>query len=737
MSGVDVLARGLAIRAANRITATGPTLFADIAGHTPDSETVQLATAGYATNGAGAARYIHDALCDEALLSDHPRCVIRAGDARIFRLLPEAGAISVEQAGAAGEAGVDDQSAIQSAIDYAQAIGAGSVLFGQGHYELWAPTRTTHYKDQFARDGHFIRIERSITLRGVAATRTTLDCRAQGGGDPEASWQIVPFDTNDASDAIWRGNACTVLGNLGIESGDPLRVDRVELHRLIFVGNTSPTGEHTWPADPVTGDGWDGSHQGFKVQDTIVGDIVLEDTDFIGWRGELLYLAGHDARSLTLSRVKLLGTNGNAMNPGVNVPIIANDCEFGEAFQAHEDTGKRFARYTGCIWRDSDRLNIGSGPTNGLIYNYLYPTRDEAGQPPITQFDGCEFRNIGTAYIGGWTRGALRTTDTIVSLSGTQYMKLQDIDLRIDAWIDQKDAISPIQLFGPTTLTQQINGAPTGDYVQPPEAIHIALRHYRTRLAAEANRAWAPVRWSGYIEKNCSIVIDGSQATTAPSGQDNPMRSMPLIALRNMSKTIGYIPHGAVNIGPINASGPLAITGPVLLAHSGVEGVFDLTLPNTTSGGGAYGFADGQLVRLYKNGDVADLRFVQGAVASFAVPETRVLAKGGDWIEFAFNSSANRWEEAGYFTSFARRLDAELESHDFGSIAAGDTASVTIAVPGAQPGEGAQVAFSAHLSDAIAQAQVTGSGSVDVTVFNAGASALAPGPIDIAVAVRR
>ena len=651
--------------------------------------------------------------------------------------MPEAGAIAVEQAGAIGEAGINAQPAIQAAIDYAHAVGIGTVLFSQPHYELWAPVRTEPYKNQFGRDGHFIRIEQSITLRGVAAGRTVLDCLGQNGTDPETDWQVVPFDTNDASDAIWRGNACTVLGNLGIESNDPLRVDRVELHRLVFLGNTAPTGNNIWPADPVTGDGWDGSHQGFKVQDTLVGDIVMEDTDFIGWRGELLYLAGIDARSLTLSRVKLLSTNGNAMNPGVNVPIIANDCEFGEAFQAHEDTGKRFARYTGCIWRDSDKLNIGSGPTDGLIYNYLYPTRDENSQPPITQFDGCEFRNIGTAYIGGWTRGALRTTDTIISLSGVQYMKLQDIDLTIDAWIDQKDGVSPVQLFGPTTLTQQINGAPTGDYVQPPRNIQLRLRHYRTQLAAANNRNWIPVRWSGYIDKNCSIVIDGSEAPTAPSGQDNPMRSMPLIAVRNLAKTIGYIPHGAVNVGPVNASGPLNITGPVLMAHSGVEGTYDLTLANTTTGGGAYGFAEGQMLRLYKNGDVADLRFVYGASAAFAVPQSRVLAKNGDWIEFAFNAAANRWEEAGFFTSFAQQISAELESHDFGSIAAGATASVAIPVAGVQPGEVTQVGCSAHLSGGIGQAQITAAGMAEVSVFNAGSSALAPGPIDISVIVRR
>ena len=58
MSAVDIVARGLAQRAAS----AGPTLFAELGDYRPAAGTIQIATAGHSANGVGSARYVHDSL---------------------------------------------------------------------------------------------------------------------------------------------------------------------------------------------------------------------------------------------------------------------------------------------------------------------------------------------------------------------------------------------------------------------------------------------------------------------------------------------------------------------------------------------------------------------------------------------------------------------------------------------------------------------------------------------------
>lgn len=728
MSGPDFAARGLARNA----QAANPVLFSQLATRHIPANIERIETSGYLEVGRGASTYISDALCDAELLTAHPNFTIKTANNRIFRLLPLNGYILVEQGGATGQSGVNDQPAIQAAIDYAEAVGAAEVHFGQSFYELWCPERISPYKNIHATDGHPIIIRKTLILRGTAAQRSTLDFKGLGGVDPETSWQNIPFDTNNPSDAVWRGGAVFVLGDTGPAPAE-LNIEQVELHRLIFTGNRLHTGDHQWPADPIDGDGWDGSDKGFWVQDTHIGDIVMMDTDFIGWKGELLYLVGADPRSLTMERVKLLTTNGTAFNPGVNVPLTVSNCEFGDAFQAQEDTGKRSARYINCLWRDCDRMNIGSGPTDGVLYHYLYPTRDLTTQPPITQLDACEFRNIGQLRIGNWVRGRIRTTDTLLNLTANLFMQLQDIDLEVDAWLDQKNFINPVVLYGPANLTTQINGAPAGEYIKPPTNVHLRLRHFRTRNARDNGRQWKPIQWGGYIEKTCRIIVEGGEFNKAPSPDSLPARSMPFIQLRDYQHTTNYIPHGAVNMAPINADITITPFSPMTLLNVGSETTHNVTLTKNPTGGNSYGYAEGQKVRFYKSGDQGAARFVKGASANVAMSQTRKLDNDHDWIEFTFNQTAERWEESGFYSTVSNTLEATLGAQDIPSVAAGATENIDIVLPGAAPGDLAQASLSIPMGGLLASAQVDAADHISLTLYNPTPAAIDLGVCDIKV----
>ena len=135
MSALALPALGLAQRSAQSL----PALFAELATRMPASEIARLDSAGNAVSGKGAGTYIADDLATQALADAHPRFVLRTANARVFRLLPEGGSISVEQGGAAGDGLVNDQPALQATIDYAEAVGAREIRFESAHYRNDCP----------------------------------------------------------------------------------------------------------------------------------------------------------------------------------------------------------------------------------------------------------------------------------------------------------------------------------------------------------------------------------------------------------------------------------------------------------------------------------------------------------------------------------------------------------------------------------------------------------------------
>lgn len=224
------------------------------------------------------------------------------------------------------------------------------------------PVRTSPREATHAPDGHPLVIRRALTLRGIAGVRTELDFRGRNGAEPETSWQTIATAANNPAPAVWRGGGLFLLGDL-TEPAGPRALARVELHRLILRGNRQRTRQHHWPADPATGDGWDVTDKAVWLQDSFAGEIVMRDVDCIGWKGEIVYLAGAaDAvERVDLARCRFLTSNGSAFNPGVNAAVTARDCEFGDCFQAQEDTAKTRASYTNCVWLDCDHMGLGGG----------------------------------------------------------------------------------------------------------------------------------------------------------------------------------------------------------------------------------------------------------------------------------------------------------------------------------------------------------------------------------------
>lgn len=738
MSALDIGARGVAVQA----IAAQPALMGELAARMIPPAISLLHTAGRSAVGTGAGSYISDGLCDGALLTAHPRFVFQTANGRIFRLLAEAGAITVEQGGAVGVAGTNDQPAIQATINYAQAIGAREVHFGGRFYELWCPQRTSYFDDKFAADGHPLVISKSLSLRGIAPERTTLSFKGLNGVDPVANWQIVDKNAGDGTDYVWRGGGLFVKGDTGTSAPATLTVDRVELHRLILQGNRTRTASQSWPASTATGDGWDTTDRAFWLQDAWVGDIICSDTDMIGWRGEIFCLQGSllPARRLMLDRCRFLTTNADALNIGMPVPYVIRDCEFGDAYMAEESTGTTSGRYVNCVWRDSEEVWLGGAQAVVVAgYPYGYPQRNNTTQPPLISIEGGEFRNIsGSVDIGSWTRGRFRMVDAGLYLSSANRGALQDIVLDVEMWLDQQNNKLPLFLSGPTGLTSQIAGAPAGTYYAPPNNVQVIIAARRTKLAKDNSRNWGRIQWNGYIDKSCRIIVDGLEYPhgNSPAATSYPPVSQPYVELRDAQFSTAFVPHGAYHIGLVDADTQITPCGPMANISGSAGGTRNITLATAPSGGSVYGYADRQRFRLYSNGGGPVYRFTPSASLKLMAAE-RLLYGAEDWIEFAYNQRTSVWEELGYFTTTQTEFNGSV-TYDAPSIAAAGSTSTTVTATGAAVGDLVEaVSFGVSTAGLVVTAQVTAANTVTVWLYNPTAAAINLASTTVRVKVRK
>ena len=648
MSSLALPALGLASRAQQVL----PALFSEMGLRSPPGDVHRLESSGHSASGRGAASYISDALCDEALLLAHPRFVLKTANRRIFRLLPLENALSAEQAGAAGDGLANDQPAIQAAIDYAHAVGARTLRFENERYRIDCPLRTSPALDKRAEDGRPIVIRKSLTLKGCAPARTVFDFRAIDGEDPETDWQLVPTSPTDPSLAVWRGGGIYLQGDVPDPGFGKRSIARLELDRMVMKGNRRNTGAWTYPADPATGDGWDVSDRGFWVQDCYVGEIHLRDCEITGFKGELFYLAGTapSVEKVVLANCRFATSNGSAFNPSVDCEILATDCSFGDCFQAQEDVSKNRAVYRNCIWHDCDHMGLGSGSAGGLYYDKAYPTRDSNAPPPVTLLDNCEFRSIRSVIVQSWVRGRIRTIDTKVSIDGNLGMALRDTDLEIEAWLDRKNAIHALTFTGVHSLAEPVPGAPAGVYKLPPANVRLRLSHHRTEQARADGHEWLGSYWTGYIHRSCQLHVEGDCAgNRLPNGGTSPV-SMPFVSYDRGRYTSRSWARGWFKLPAITGSGEIVPTAPFMTVQMASGIVADMTLSRTPLGGADYGYSDGQRIRILKHDTPGSIRFVKGASSGFAVRETRVLDNAYDWIEFSYNRDWQRWEEEAFFS---------------------------------------------------------------------------------------
>lgn len=461
MSGRDFIARGLALRALAQSRLTFAALGT---ASLPDSITA-IDSAGYSAPGLGGGRYVCDALATAALAAAHPRACFPAASGRFFRLAGDAdGFITAEQMGCgAYVAGVNQQPAIQAALNYAKAVKLRGVKFMQPTYELWAPLRTGPYatgkdpiNDNTNHTGNFLVVDQwDCCLLGMPGNKTTLYCKGPNGGSLMTDYQV--FNGTFYGDSIiWRGNALKLTGTvgLGFPRPDASLLSHVRVENIRFLSDSVGTQNTNWPSRVSDPNSWDITNKGlYYQQDVHVGHASLTNVDIIGFLGESIYTAWTGGSMLNVFEVRLRNvvckhSNGQAIN--ANGPgMLDVDGFYSEncAFTLEGWGGLIYGRLVNAHFKDSKR-----GALTGGIY-YDSGLRPDGSVPWLTV--DATFENCGSVYIGSYAIGRLRLIDTVlavVSVYSTQVIHSCNLD--ITAVCHRVNSLTPIR-FSPWTGTSQ------------------------------------------------------------------------------------------------------------------------------------------------------------------------------------------------------------------------------------------------------------------------------------------
>lgn len=698
--------------------------FAAIATTGVSSGTKAIRTAGYAAAGdGGAGLYVNDALA-ASIGASHPLLCKQTPDSRWWRLAPVNGAITVEQAGAVGSAGTNDQPAIQAAITYANAAAIGEVRFTRSRYDLRAPTRTT-FPFGLEADGNYMVIRENLRLIGVGPKRPFLRCLNSSGGTNDTITQTL-------SGSPWIGRLFMVKPNT--------TMDWVQIENLEIDGTVT--------YNPANRSNVNLTNKGFAVQDVTCTDVVLKNVKITNCAGEIYYTGGN----LGIAREHLEdcwfeGSPQCALNPGTAAYGYYRNVTCGRAYQ-NEIVGGKGRIFEGGRWFDLSAAGsagaavmAGAGAAStGFVsgYHYSYPWRETDKSPAWIEFRDVVIDNCNYVALGGdGIRGRLTTIDTSITL--TNYGKLCDIDLDVTAWRDRLGGNSPaVTINGIATDTTQVGGAPAGVYAERPRNIQLRVNARRTAYAKDNSRQiYAILRLNaGLIDHaTCNFRVSGEASypmdvlNTLPGTFSWPM----LTVTPEFAPTSTESSFGSGNGLSVNANFNFTAKPGINSVSPSTAGTFDMTLVDT------YGFRDGQIIRIYHTGPSAAVdRYVRiKRAANVMVPEDRVLFFYGDYIDLRWSSVRSAWQEVAYSTQWGLYLKGTTTWNP-GAISAGAATSFTMTITGAPAGCAVErVYFGSSIAGLIWSAHMPSYQTLRVDVYNPTASPITPSSMTVDAIIRR
>lgn len=631
-------------------------LFTNISAYSLAASTTIVVSSGWSVLGIGVGTYVADALANAALAASSPRFCAADASGRFWRLAAQQGAIAISQGGALGGT-VNDQVAVQAAINYAAAISCINLLFDFPIVSIWCSTRTSSAVPasnaySFAADGHNMVVSATLHMDGLPG-KTLVHCYGPTGGTKDTDYQNV-------GGFIWRGSSIFING--GTQASPAANnIDFLSARNLWVHGSASFTGVRT-TATIASPDGVDLSHKGICCNNLSINRVFLQDFELSHTKGEVYYMAPSITGTPTpnipqfMRRVSFHDSNQSCLNPSVG-GLDIEDSDFYNAWAAAEILGGVGGRVVNSRFRNFVQFGASGGPANGLLYNFQYPTRVTTQEPPWLDFVDCEWVNgtlttgAGNLLVTNYTRIIRgRATDCFIVGDVTSNGVLTSTYIDMDMTIDQQGSLTLMQVRGPSTLTTVVPGASAPNYIAPPSDVHIRLNVHRTAQAKANNLfAYGYSITGGFDQDSCSLAIGEADGLANIVVAGTTFSALPLMTIDGptSSQTFGsgrpwgYSPL-TITAGPYAAS----ITNPRhSLFFPGAATTIAVTIaaPFTAP----YNFANGQRCRIWwdMNSTVGTVFAFSRNAAGLRLNSDCALSVYGDSIELEYNTSTGRWHE--------------------------------------------------------------------------------------------
>ncbi len=221
---------------------------------------------------------------------------------------------------AVGDDTTNDTAAIMAAIEAVGEAGGGIVFFPRSEYRVQPSVS----------GGNCLTIDYdNVTLMGEGFGASVIKCYVYGGATPNGTNPGTNFEV--LAGLVHRGHGVHVKSD-AINAEEPRK--NIHFDGLRITGqcprqtSTYPLadGPPPFPASPINGNGWDGTHQGISLtQNKKHDNLRITNCQIDSFRGELLYYGGSTCGTVIVENSKLNDSNGSIVS--MTADLTVRGCE--------------------------------------------------------------------------------------------------------------------------------------------------------------------------------------------------------------------------------------------------------------------------------------------------------------------------------------------------------------------------------------------------------------------------